>query len=38
MAPNAVDDFYIRRGLGDASAVRVAIPAAAPGLDRREPR
>jgi len=26
----AVDDFYIRRGLGPASAVRVEIPAAAP--------
>ena len=26
----AVDDFYIRRGLGAASAVRVEIPAAAP--------
>jgi site-specific recombinase XerD len=36
MAPNAVDDFYIRRGLGEASAVRVEIPAAAPrALDER---
>ena len=26
----AVDDFYIRRGLGPASAARVEIPAAAP--------
>jgi site-specific recombinase XerD len=32
----AVDDFYIRRGLGAASAVRVEIPAAAPrALDER---
>jgi hypothetical protein len=32
----AVDDFYIRHGLGPASAVRVEIPAAAPrALDKR---
>ena len=32
----AVDDFYIRRGLGPASAARVEIPAAAPrALDQR---
>ena len=32
----AVDDFYIRRGLGPASAARVEIPAAAPrALDER---
>jgi hypothetical protein len=32
----AVDDFYIRRGLGPASAVRVETPAAAPrALDKR---
>jgi site-specific recombinase XerD len=32
----AVDDFYIRRGTGPASAVRVEIPAAAPrALDKR---
>jgi site-specific recombinase XerD len=32
----AVDDFYIRRGLGPASAARVEIPAAAPrALDKR---
>ena len=30
----AVDDFYIRRGLGAAAAKRAEIPAAAPrGLD-----
>jgi site-specific recombinase XerD len=32
----AVDDFYVRRGLGPASAARVEIPAAAPrALDKR---
>jgi site-specific recombinase XerD len=32
----AVDDFYLRRGLGPAAAARVDIPAAAPrALDRR---
>ena len=32
----AVDDFYIRRGLGPASAARIEIPAAAPrALDHR---
>jgi len=32
----AVDDFYIRRGLGPASAARVQITAAAPrALDQR---
>src|SRR6266545_962313 len=32
----AVDDFYIRHGLGPASAARVEIPAAAPrALDKR---
>ena len=32
----AVDDFYIRRGLGPASAARIEIPAAAPrALDQR---
>ena len=32
----AVDDFYIRRGLGPASAVRIDLPDAAPGaLDQR---